>query len=273
LLADTVHNLGDALTAVPLWLAFRLSRRPPSRVFTYGLGRAEDLAGLTVVLLMLFSALYAMYESVDRLMHPQSVTHLAAIAGAAIVGFAGNEIVAVLRIRTGREIGSAALVADGYHARTDGITSLAVLAGATGVWLGFDLADPLIGLGISVVILRIVWLSARSVVTRALDGVEPDVVMEISHQAGHVPGVREVTNVRARWAGHRLQAEISVTVPANLTTDDAHKVALEVRHRLLHDIPHLGEAVVHVDPETASGARHHRIDSHAHDGLPLHAHQ
>lgn len=272
LLADTVHNIGDALTAVPLWIAFSLSRRPPSRTFTYGLGRAEDLAGLAVVLLILFSALYAGYEAIDRLVHPRTLSHLGAIAAAAVIGFVGNEVVAAYRIRTGRRIGSAALVADGYHARTDGLTSLAVLGGAIGVWLGFGIADPLIGLTISVVILRIVWSSAKSVLTRALDGVEPEAVEQIRDQATQVAGVREVAGVRARWNGHRLHADLDIAVDPDLPASAAHEVAVAVRHRLLHGVPHLGEAVVHVDPATASGALHHRIEGHIHDGLPQHAH-
>ena len=133
LLADTIHNVGDAVTAIPLWIAFRLVRRKPSTRFTYGLGRVEDLAGVTIVAIILFSALVALYESIDRLLHPQPIRLLWAVAVAGVVGFIGNEAVAIFRIRIGREIESAALIADGYHARTDGFTSLAVVLGAAGV--------------------------------------------------------------------------------------------------------------------------------------------
>ena len=133
LLADTVHNIGDAATAIPLWIAFTLSQWKPTKKFTYGYGRVEDLAGITVVLIILFSALFAGYESINRLIHPQNISHLWAVAAASIIGFLGNEGVALFRIKVGKEIGSAALIADGYHARIDGLTSLAVLAGATGV--------------------------------------------------------------------------------------------------------------------------------------------
>jgi len=185
LLADTVHNVGDALTAVPLWIAFSYSRRPPTKRYTYGFGRIEDLAGIAVVLTILFSAVFAGYESVLRIVHPQTVTHLGAVAVAALVGFLGNEAVAQLRIRTGKRIASVALIADGHHARIDGFTSLAVLAGAIGVWLGFPLADPIVGLLIALAILRIVWLSARSVLSRAIDGVDPEVVDEIHGACGN----------------------------------------------------------------------------------------
>jgi len=174
LLADTIHNFGDAVTAVPLWFAFVLARQKPSRRFTYGYGRVEDLAGVVIVLIILVSAVVAAYESVDRLLHPRTVTHLWAVGGAAVIGFLGNEVVAQFRLRVGREIGSAALIADGYHARVDGLTSLAVLLGAIGVWLGLPLADPIIGLLITVVILHIVWESGKGVFTRLLDGIDPE---------------------------------------------------------------------------------------------------
>src|SRR5215204_5942971 len=173
LLADAIHNVGDATTAIPLWLAFVLAKRKPSETFTYGLGRVEDLAGLAIVAIILFSALIAGYEAIDRFVHPQAITALGWVAAAGVIGFLGNEAVAVFRIRTGREINSAALIADGYHARTDGLTSLAVVLGALGVWLGFPLADPVIGLLITLAIFGIVWQSSRAVLTRMLDGIDP----------------------------------------------------------------------------------------------------
>ena len=272
LLADTVHNLGDALTAVPLWIAFSFARRPPTRRYTYGFGRVEDLAGIAVVLAMLFSALFAGYASVLRIFHPQPITYLGAVAAAALVGFLGNEAVARLRIRTGRRIGSVALVADGHHARIDGFTSLAVLAGAVGVWLGLPLADPVVGLLIALAITRIVWQSARSVFSRAIDGVDPEVVDEIHEALDQAPGVVEVTETRVRWLGHRLLAEVNVAVPADLSAADGHAVAVEVRHRLLHRVEYLSDATVHVDPDNASGQTYHRIPEHRHDDLPAHSH-
>src|SRR5215204_3677222 len=193
LLADTIHNIGDATTAIPLWVAFVLARRKPSKTFTYGLGRVEDLAGLLIVLIILFSAIVAGYEAIIRLIHPEPVTHLGWLTAAGIVGFLGNEAVAVFRIRVGRQINSAALIADGYHARTDGLTSLAVVLGALGVWLGYPIADPVIGLLITAAIFGIVWQSARAVLTRTLDGVETGITDEIRHAAEHVPGIRQVT--------------------------------------------------------------------------------
>lgn len=265
LLADTIHNFGDAATALPLWVAFLLARRPPSRRFTYGYGRAEDLAGIIIVGLILLSAVIAGYQAVDRLFHPQSVAYPAAVAGAAIVGFIGNEAVAVFRLRVGRQIHSAALVADGHHARVDGWTSLAVLGGAIGTWLGYPLVDPIVGLLITAAIGRIVWQSAVSVFARLLDGVDPDIVDEIRHGAAHANGVEAVSDVRARWLGHRLHAEVNIAVSPGLSVSEGHEVAVETRERLLHHLPYLKNAIIHVDPTHASGEEHHRIVHHSHD--------
>jgi len=272
LLSDTIHNFGDAATAVPLWVAFALARLEASRRFTFGYGRVEDLAGVVVVLIILFSAVVAGYQAIERLLDPQPVGLLWAVAAAALVGFVGNEAVAVFRIRVGREIGSAALVADGYHARTDGWTSLAVLLGAVGVWLGFPLADPIIGLLIAAAILVIVWQSGKAVFTRLLDGVDPGVIDEIRRAVSRVPGVEDVAEVRARWLGHRLRAEINVAVSPEMSVADGHAVAREVNHRLLHELRYLDAAVVHVDPAQEAGEEHHRLGPHAHDDLPVHAH-
>jgi len=224
LLADTIHNVGDAVTAVPLWIAFAFARRKPSSRFTYGYGRVEDLAGIAIVLIILFSAIVAAYEAIDRLIHPQPLGLLGWVALAGLVGFIGNEVVAVFRIRVGREIQSAALIADGYHARTDGLTSLAVVVGAAGVWLGLPLADPIIGLLITVAIFGIVWQSVKAVFTRVLDGVEPGVVAEIRHAAEHVPAIRQVLDVRARWLGHRLHADLDLALDSGTTVAEAEGV-------------------------------------------------
>ncbi len=272
LLADTIHNFADAATAIPLGIAFALARLRPTRRFTYGFGRVEDLAGLAIVATILASAIAAAYEAVNRLMHPQPIQMLWAVVVASLVGFGGNEAVAIFRIRVGREIGSAALVADGYHARIDGWTSLAVLVGAIGVGSGYPIADPLVGLLISAAIGWLVWQSARSILVRMLDGVETETIDQISHAARHVLHVEDVTDVRARWVGHRLRAEVNITVPGHLSVLDGHNIAREVRHQLMHHVPHLGNVIVHVDPSGQAGEHHHRIASHTHDGLPVHSH-
>ena len=247
LLADTIHNIGDATTAIPLWFAFMLARRKPSKTFTYGLGRAEDLAGILIVLIILFSALVAGYEAITRLIHPQPVQQLGWLALAGLVGFAGNEIVAVFRIRVGRQMNSAALIADGYHARTDGFTSLAVVFGALGVWLGYPLADPIIGLLITIAILGIVWQSSRSVLTRMLDGVEPETIEEIRHAAEHVPGIVRVAEARARWLGHELHADVVIAVAENLTLAEANSIAAALQTELLAHVPAMRVANVRFD--------------------------
>jgi cation diffusion facilitator family transporter len=272
LLADTIHNFADAATAIPLAVAFWLARKRPSARFSFGYGRVEDLAGVTIVLSISAIAVIVGYESIQRLLHPQDVAHLWAVVAASIVGFLGNEAVAALRIRVGREINSAALIADGYHARVDGWTSLAVLIGAIGVWLGYPLADPIVGLLITAAIFGIVIQSGKSIFVRMLDGAEPHVVDEIRHAAEHVPQVREVTEVRARWLGHRLHAELNIAVDPQLTIAQAHAIAGEVRHQLLHHLDYLSLVVIHVDPADKSGEAHHRIAEHAHDGLPAHSH-
>lgn len=272
LLADTVHNFADAATAVPLWIAFSLSRWKPNRKFTYGYGRVEDLAGMGIVAIIALSAAFAGYEAVQRLLRPQPVGYLWAVVAASVIGFLGNEAVALFRIKAGKEINSAALVADGYHARVDGITSLAVLLGAIGVWLGYPLADPIVGLLITLAISQIVWQSSKAVFTRALDGVDPEIVDEIRDAAGHAGGVEKVTDVRARWLGHRLHAELNVAVASDLSVVQAHTITKEVRHELLHHLTYLSSVIVYIDPSEEPGEGFHRIVEHSHDDLPIHSH-
>ena len=257
LLADTIHNVGDALTAVPLGAAFLLARRPPTKRYPYGLHRSEDLAGLVIILIIALSALVAGYESVRRLLDPQEPDALLAVGIMGIVGLLGNEAVAVFRIRVGREIGSVALVADGKHARIDGLTSLAVAVGAVAVALGAPIADPLVGLGITIVILRIVAHTARDVGIRILDGVDPDVIDAIAGETVGVDRVTSVGEVRARWLGHSLHAEVNIAVDDNCSVAQGHETAKHVRHRLLESVPHLGDAIVHVDPASESGEHYH----------------
>ncbi|MEU1998840.1 cation diffusion facilitator family transporter [Nocardia gamkensis] len=248
LAADTVHNFSDALTAVPLWIAFALGRKAATRRYTYGFGRAEDLAGLFVVAMIALSALIAGYEAVRRLLDPVPLDHLGWVAAAGLIGFLGNETVALYRIRVGRRIGSAALVADGLHARTDGFTSLAVLLGAGGVALGFPLADPIVGLLITVAILAVLWTAARDVLRRLMDAVEPELVTAAERALSAEPGVQGVRSLRMRWIGHRLHADVELDVAATITLADAHHVAHEAQHTLTHVVPKLDTAVVHAYP-------------------------
>ncbi len=237
LLADMIHNLADAGTAVPLAVAFIAMARPPTARFTHGYGRLEDLAGVAIVLIILASAIAVGYEAAGRLMNPQPVAMLPAVAAAGLIGFVANETVAILRIRVGLEIHSAALIADGHHARADGLASLAVAAGAGMIKLGYPIADPLIALAIAVLIVAIVWQSAATVFTRMLDGVEPGVVGEIRDAAAGVPGVVEVRAIRARWLGHRMVAEAEVAVDSALTVDEALAIADRFKAAALEHLP------------------------------------
>jgi len=272
LLADTIHNVGDAGTAIPLWIAFLLVRRKPSLRFTYGLGRVEDLAGVVIVGIILFSAIVAGWQSIERLIFPKEIEFLGWVAAAGVIGFIGNEAVAVFRIRVGREIDSAALIADGYHARVDGLTSLAVVLGATGVWLGFPLADPIVGLIITLMILGIVWQSGKAVFTRMLDGTEPDVIHEIEHVTGHVEGIRGVEEVRARWLGHRLAVDLDVAVDSTASLAEADQIANVLEKELAGHIPALGRAVIRVRPHRVGALSDAEPVAAEESGVPRPAH-
>ena len=262
LLGDTLHNVADALTAVALGIAFVVGRRAANRRYTYGYGRAEDLAGVVIVAVIAASAVVAGYEAVQRLLHPQPVRHLVAVAVAAVVGFAGNELVAQLRIRVGRRIGSAALVADGLHARTDGFTSLAVLLGAGGVAIGWHWADPVVGLLITVAILFVLRDAAREVYRRLMDAVDPADVDAVERALRGTDGVRDVGQVRLRWIGHRLRAECDIVVDPHLSLVAAHGITVDAEHRLLHEVPRLTAAIVHADPAPTGGDDHHAALDH-----------
>lgn len=248
LLGDSLHNIADALTALPLWLAFSLGRRSATRRFTYGYGRAEDVAGIFVVLMIAASGVLAAWEAIDRLRHPQDVKHLGWVMAAAVIGMVGNEAVALYRIRVGRRIGSASLVADGLHARSDGLTSLAVLVGAVGVAAGWQWADPAVGLAISAAIVLVLVQAARGVGERLMDAVDPDLVRRAHDVVAAVEGVQEVTELRMRWLGHRLQAEVRMTVDRDLDVATAHDIGEAAEDALMEELSLLSGAIVHVNP-------------------------
>jgi cation diffusion facilitator family transporter len=238
LLADTIHNFSDALTALPLWIAFVLARRAATRRYNFGFGRAEDLAGLFIVAVVALSAIVAGWEAINRFFHPTVLHNLGWVIVAGVIGFAGNELVAIYRIRVGRQIGSAALVADGVHARLDGFTSLSVVIGAVGVLLGFPLADPIIGLLIAVSILLVLWGTVRSIGRRLMDGIDPETLDRAEHALEHTPGVISVPSIKLRWVGHRLQGAATVQL-ADMNLSDAEHVVHEARHELAHALPNL----------------------------------
>jgi cation diffusion facilitator family transporter len=262
LLADTVHNFSDALTAIPLGVAFWLGRRPPNRRYTYGYGRAEDLAGVFIVAMIALSAAVAAWQAIGRLADPQTIDQPGWVVAAGVIGFAGNELVATFRIRVGRRIGSAALVADGLHARTDGLTSLAVLAAALGTMAGWRLADPIVGLAISVAVLNMLRHATRDVYRRLMDRIDPALVDRLEHELTHAPGVQAVDRVRVRCIGHELHADADIALDPALALAAAHDVLEDARHRLLHNVPRLRDILLHANPAGHTDAHgrtaHHR---------------
>jgi cation diffusion facilitator family transporter len=266
LLGDTLHNAADAVTAVPLGIAFTLGRRVPTRRYTYGYGRAEDLAGVVIVLVIAASSVLAGYEAIRRLADPQPVSHLWAVAVAGMVGFIGNELVARYRMRTGRRIGSAALVADGLHARTDGFTSLAVVLGAGGVAAGWQLADPIVGLFITVAIVVVLREAAREVYRRLMDAVDPALLTQAERTLAEVPGVVEVGRFRLRWIGHQLHADGDLVLRPDLTLAEAHQVTVAAEQHLTAAIPRLTSAVIHPDPTAHAGREHHALKNGVAEG-------
>ncbi len=262
LFADALHNFGDVFTTVALWIAFVISNRAANQRYTYGYYRAEDLAGIFIVLVIIASATASAIESVQKLINGNIPTQIYLSMAAALVGVAGNELLAQYKISVGKRINSVPLVADGQHSRIDGLTSLAAFVGLVGVKLGFPKADPIAGIVITIVIVTVVYSTSRSVLQRLLDGVDPHIVPTIITVALAVPGVETVTDVRARWVGHTLHVVMSIELDAELTLSKAHAIAEEVRHRLFHDVKGISEVLIHTDPSSASGDHHQEMAHH-----------
>ena len=260
-LADGLHNLGDVLTTAALAVAFTLSRRAPSRRFPYGYHRAEDLAGLVVVLLIVASAVASAVTSVEHLLHRQQLTMPAWALVSALVGFAGNEAVARYKEVQGRRLRSASLVADGRHSRVDGLASLGAAVGVVGAWAGASILDPLAGLVLSAVIAAVAWDTARNVTARLLDEADASLLATIEEVAAATPGVVSVGSTRTRWIGRRVLAELVLCVPGDESVARAHALGEEVRHALYHRVEALAGVVVHLDPagdaDAHSALRHH----------------
>ena len=262
LLSDTLHNLTDALTAIPLWIAFALGRRRPTRSYTYGFNRVEDAAGLLIVVAIGASAVLVIWESVRRFMDPRLMDHIPWVIAAGIIGALGNEFVARYRIRTGESIGSEALITDGRHARTDALTSLAVVAAGIGAAFGAAWVDPVAGLVVAAAILWLTVTSARRMSRRALDGIEPEIVEQVEATIREVPGVRDTSDLRVRWHGHQLRIGVSICVDAEISVREGHDIAVQVEHELHHQFSSPVTVLVHVDPLTPGDVHeataHHR---------------
>ena len=262
LLADTVHNIGDGLNSIPLLIAFYLSRRVATRRYNYGFARSEDIAGIFIVLSIAVSAGVVFWQSFQRFINPQPLTNLSWVAAAAVIGFLGNEAVALLQIRVGRKIGSAALVADGLHARTDGLTSLAVLLAVVGTWLGYPIVDPIIGSLIGIAILFITRDAIKTMWYRLMDAIEPEMLAKVEAVAKNQSGVKDVRRIRMRWIGHQLHTEACIAVEPTLLTTQSHEIAEELRHNLFHEITNLSEVIVHVEPWSEQPDLFHQTTLH-----------
>ncbi len=262
LFADALHNAGDVLTTIALWIAFVLSSRAANQRYTYGYHRSEDLAGIFIVLIIIASSVASAVESILKLTSGSVPTQLYLSMAAALVGVVGNEVLAQYKISVGRRINSVPLIADGQHSRIDGLTSLAAFLGLVGARLGFPIADPIAGLVITVVIITVVYSTSRSVLQRLLDAVDPKLAPFIFTIASAVPGVESVDDIRARWVGHTLQVAMNIEVDGQLTLLQAHDIAEEVRHALFHRIEGISEAIIHTDPHSHESDPHEKMAHH-----------
>lgn len=267
LLADTLHNIGDGLNSIPLLIALYLARKVATRRYTYGFGKAEDVAGIFIVLSIAVSAFIVFSESIQKFISQEPMTNLGWVSVAAIIGFLGNELVAVLEIRTGRKIGSAAMVTDGLHARTDGLTSLSVLLAAIGTRLGFPIIDPIIGMLIGVAILFITRDAIAAMWYRLMDAIEPEYMDRAEAMINGHAGIKELRRLRMRWVGHRLHAEIIIAVDPELTTAQSHDIAEDIRHEMFHAFPTLSDVMIHVDPWAEEEEDYHSRTK-SHDPIP-----
>ena len=263
LLSDTLHNLTDALTSIPLWIAFALGRRAATKKYTYGFNRTEDIAGLLIVVAIAVSVVLVVWESLHRLVEPQLIEAIPWVIAAGIIGALGNELVARYRIKVGESIGSEALITDGRHARSDALTSLAVVVAGIGAAFGAAWVDPIAGLVVAVPMLVLLVKSARRILRRLSDGIEPEVVDEAATTIAAVHGVDQVEALRVRWHGHQLRIAASVSVDPNLTVRQGHDIAHDVEHALLHQFTTPIAVTIHIEPHEHPD-RHDSIAHHPH---------
>lgn len=250
LLADTVHNFGDALNSIPLWIAFILSGRAATRRYTYGFGRAEDIAGLLIVLSIAFSAGFIIYEAVSRIFEPQLIAYSGWVILAALVGFIGNEAVAVLQIRVGKQIGSEAMITDGRHARVDGLTSLAVLPAVFGSWLNLPILDPIFGLLIGITIVFITWNAVVAMWYRLMDAIDPHLVTHAEAAIRSHKMVSGIETLRMRWVGHSLHLESHVLLDPKISFSDIQNIREQIKSELYENVPKLSEITIAVSPRS-----------------------
>jgi cation diffusion facilitator family transporter len=257
LLAAGLDDLGDVLTTVVLSVAFIASRRAADRRYTFGYQRFEDLSGVLVVAVIWGSAAFATYEAVMRLTGDHQVTRLGIAMTAAVLGLLANGFAGVYKIRVGRRIGSEPLIADGKHALTDSLSSVAAFGGLLGVKAGHPIADPIAAFVVVLAIVAVAVDATRRVLARLLDAVDPTIVGQIEHIAKHTDGVASIGRVQARWAGRSLYVTLTVAADGNKSLTDTHTIAENVAHRILHDVPGVAQVDVHVDPWEPHGDEAH----------------
>ena len=236
LLGDAIHNLSDVSTSAVVFLGFRLSRRPPTERYPYGLERAEDLAGIGIAVVIWASAAFAGFESVRKLIDHGHTSHVGAGIAGAVIGIVGNQVVAWYKLRTGRRIHSATLVADARHSWLDALSSAGALAGLIAVAAGQPWGDPVAGLAVTGFICHVGYEVTADVVRRLADGVDPEVITTAEAVAGSVPGVIHA-HARARWTGRTLRVEIEGWVDPNLPVRGADALGRQVATALADRIP------------------------------------
>src|SRR6516165_6858501 len=239
LLGDAIHNLSDVSTSAVVFLGFRLSRRLPTEKYPYGLERAEDLAGIGIAAVIWASAAFAGYESVRKLIEHGHTSHVTAgIVGAAL-GIIGNQVVAWYKLRVGKRINSATLIADARHSWLDALSSAGALVGLIAVALGQSWGDPVAGLAVTAFICHVGYEVTKDVVHRLADGVDPEVITTAEAAAGSVPGVIHA-HARARWTGRTLRVEVEGWVDPDLPTKDADATGRQVATALARALPEAG---------------------------------
>ncbi|TME10975.1 MAG: cation transporter [Chloroflexi bacterium] len=252
-LADALHNAGDVLTTLVLLAAFAVARRPATRRFTSGFGRVEDVATLVIILIIVFTAAAAAFESLGRLLSSEgySISRIGPSLLAAAIGVVANLGVSEYKIRVGRRIRSLALEADGIHSRLDALVSAGAFAGLGLAWMGIAIADPLTGLAITIAIVYILAGTVGRLVLRMMDAVDPDLIDQIASAARSVKGVLGVHDVRARWVGRELVAMMHIDCAPNASLIQAHDIAQAVQQEVELQVPavHLD---VHMDPGTGA---------------------
>jgi len=239
LLGDAIHNLSDVSTSAIVFLGFRLSRRPPTDRYPYGLERAEDLAGVGIAVVIWASAAFAGFESVRKLIEHGQTAHVAAGIAAAVLGIVGNQLVAWYKRRVGKRINSATLLADARHSWLDALSSAGALAGLVAVAFGQPWGDPVAGLAVTAFICHVGYGVTTDVVHRLADGVDPEIIATAETAAGSVPGVIHA-HARARWTGRTLRVEIEGWVDPDLPAKGADAIGRQVADRLSDQLPEAG---------------------------------